>query len=309
MSDEQTIEHLRARALGCIARSDLDGAITLLEQALAIDGDIADLHAWLALVLVDRRLITAARSEANLALGLDPTLSICHQAHAHVLLAEGKRHESRRSYQTAVDLEPDDTHALLSLARVKRMLGEDDSLELERALEIEPDDPEVLTACSESAYHRGNIDEAERYAREALEINPEDADALIAMGWVLLQRGELEDAREHAAMALRANPTDDGGLRLLAAYKARKNPFLGLWFRWAMYMARIGGRGEIVVLLVLFLVYRLLSLIFEDLGMEGARAIAGYVWMGIVLYSWISPEVFQRMLQRELEQIRLDPKY
>jgi tetratricopeptide (TPR) repeat protein len=309
MSDDQDIARLRARAAACMARNDLDGAISMLEQALAIDGDVADLHAWLALVLVDRRLISAARSEANLALALDPTLSICHHAHGHVLLAEGKRHEARRSHQTAVDLEPDDTTTLLALASIKRLLREDDTLELERALELEPDDPEVLTACSQSAYHRGNIDDAERYAREALEVDPEHGEALIAMGWVLLQRGQLEEAREHAAMALRANPTDDAGLRLLAAYKARKNPFLGLWFRWAMYMSRIGDRNEIIVLLVLFLVYRLASLIFEDLDMGLAGTIANYVWMAIVVYSWIGPAVFARMLKRELEKIHLDPEY
>jgi tetratricopeptide (TPR) repeat protein len=309
MSDEQDIARLLERAAACMRRNDLDGAISLLERALAIDADIADLHAWLALVLVDRRLISAARSEADLALALDPTLSICHRAHGHVLLAEGKRHESRRSYQTAVDLEPDDTSTLLALASIKRLLNEDDTLELEQALELEPDDPEVLTACSQSAYHRGNIDDAERYAREALEIDPEHGDALIAMGWVLLHRGQLEDAREHAAMALRADPTDDAGLRLLAAYKARKNPFLGVWFRWAMYMSRIGDRNEIIVLLVLFLVYRLAALIFEDLDMGLAGKIAGIVWIAFVAYSWIGPAVFARMLKRELEKIRLDPEY
>jgi tetratricopeptide (TPR) repeat protein len=303
MSDEQDIERLLARAQACIARNNLAGAISLLERALAIDGDLADIHAWLALVLVDCRLISAARSEADLALALDPTLSISHRAHGHVLLAEGKRHEARRSHQTAVDLDPDDTSTLLALASIKRLLREDDTLELE------PDDAEVLTACSESAYHHGNIDDAERYAREALEVDPEHGDALIAMGWVLLQRGQLDEAREHAAMALRANPDDDAGLRLLAAYKARKNPFLGLWFRWAMYMSRIGDRNEIIVLLVLFLVYRLASLIFEDLEMGLAGIIANVVWIAIVAYSWIGPAVFARMLKRELEKIQLDPEY
>ena len=129
------------------------------------------------------------------------------------------------------------------------------------------------------------------------------------MGWVLLQRGQLDDAREHAAMALRANPADAEALRLLAAYKARQSRFLSLWFRWNMSMSTLGERQKVVVLLVLFIVYRLTTLILEDLGLELAAQIVSYVWLAIVAYSWIGPVLFDRMLRRELEQIRLDPNY
>jgi tetratricopeptide (TPR) repeat protein len=309
MSDDRTIELLRMRAEGCLERNNLRGAIDLLERALAIEADHADLHALLSLCLTDLRFPDAARAEAELALGLDPMEAVAHRAMAQVLLAEGKRREALRSLELAVELEPEFAPSYVALSQIQRMLGQPGEAALVQALELAPDDPSVLAAFSRLEFERAHLDEAERYAREALESNPEHGDALVAMGWVLLRRGQLDDAREHAAMALRADPSDSEALRLLAAYKARRNWFLGLWFRWNMAMSTIGDRKSILVLLVLFLVYRLAAQILTDLDMPDAARIIQYVWLAFVAYTWIGPGVFNVLLRRELDEIRLDPKY
>jgi tetratricopeptide (TPR) repeat protein len=302
MSD-RAIEQLRLRADACLERNDLDGAIE------AIDPDLADLHGLLAICLVDRRLLAAARAEADLALVCDPMDPLAQRANGHVQLAEGKRREALRSFELALELEPDFVHTLIMISRVKRMLGQPGEAELARALELEPESPTVLAEYSSLEFDRGNLDAAYGHARDALEIDPEHGDALLAMGWVLLRRGELDDAREHAVMALRANPSDPDALRLLAAYKARRSWFLGLWFRWNMAMSAIGDRNSIIVMLAMFVIYRVAKLVLEDLELEHVGEIVTWIWLAIVVYTWVGPAVFNQMLKRELEQIRLDPKY
>jgi Tfp pilus assembly protein PilF len=309
MSDERTIELLRSRAEACLDRNDTQGAVDLIEQALAIDADIADLHASLSLCLVDLKLVEVARAEADIAMALDPSEAICHTAMGQVLYAEGKRREALRSLEAAVGLEPEDTFAYVLMAQVKRSLGEDCEDELAAALEIDPEDPSVLAAYAEFEFFRGNLDEAERYAREALEHDAGYTDALLTMGWILLRRGDLEGARAHASIALREDPRDEAALRLLAAYKARKSPVLGLWFRWNLYMSTLSEGKSIVVLLAMYVVYRLLILILGDLDLGDVAQIVTYAWLAFVAYTWFGPVLFDRMLSREVDSIHLDPEY
>ena len=132
---------------------------------------------------------------------------------------------------------------------------------------------------------------------------------MIWMGHVLNQAGEYREAREHAVAALQEDAQDEDALRLLGAVKARKNPFLGLWWRYEVWMASMQDKGQIAVLLIAFVVYRVMTLVLADFGLDGAASIVRYAWLAIVAYTWVSPGIFKRMLEKDLEEVRLRDDY
>lgn len=309
MSDARRIGLLFERAAGRLRRGDLDGAVVLLEQVLAIDPSNANAHAMLAMVLIDMRLVSPARAEAELALSLDPEAALCVRVHARVLYAEGKRRQALVELERAIELDPTDADLRVFQSAIQVSLGQDGEPALREALELEPEDPDVLAACSRFERGRGRIDAAENYAREALEIDPEHSEGLIAMGWVLLSRGQVEDARDHAATCIREDPSSEDALALLAACRARQSLVLGLWFRFNMKVSQLGDRGGIAVLIGAYLLYSVLVLMFADLDWELAGSITNYLWLAIVAYTWIGPVVFRRMLQREVGELQISKDY
>ena len=67
--------------------------------------------------------------------------------------------------------------------------------------------------------------------------------------------------------------------------------------------------GVIGLLLAIYLVYRLAVLLLRDFELGEIAEIISYVWLAIVAYSWVAPMIFNRMLQRELDEIEIDPDY
>lgn len=294
-----------------LARGDLRGALETLRRALAEDPEEAHAHALLALVLLALKRPHAAAHEAGLALGLAPELPLAHSTAASVALAQRRFPDAERHITRLLELEPDSADPLLLQARLLGLRGERARRRevLERAVALAPEDPDALVALGEDALERGDLKEAEARAREVLTLQPESQEALVLMGQVWLRRGRVEEAREHALWVLRQDATDTGALRLLASLKARQNPLLGLWWRYAMFMGELGSTRGMVVLLGAFVAYRFATLAARDLGQPGLASVIQLVWLALVVYSWVGPALFQRMVRQELETVRLDPRF
>jgi hypothetical protein len=91
--------------------------------------------------------------------------------------------------------------------------------------------------------------------------------------------------------------------------KARTSWFLGLWWRWSTWMNVLGDSREIMVLLGLFLLYRVANQLAHDLDRPGLASALNFVWLAFVAYTWVGPGMFRRMLRRELRDVRLDDEY
>jgi tetratricopeptide (TPR) repeat protein len=176
---------------------------------------------------------------------------------------------------------------------------------LEKALELDPENPGVLVAMGDYYLDEGDLDLAERYAREALTIFAQNQDALVLMGYVLLRRGRTEEAREHAIWALRVNPAARGPLRLMASVKARSNPFLGLWWRGSVWMGSLGQSKAIMVLIGAYAAYRVLTIVLRGTIPDPYVNAIQFAWLGIVVYTWVGPGLFRRMLTKELSKVSL----
>lgn len=287
------------------------GALEPLRRILAEDPAVAEAHSVMALALLELKRIHAALHEAGLGVSLAPEDALAHRALGAVLLAHRKLSLASEHLERAIDLEPTDPHARCTLATLRTLQGRRDEAGalLEKALALDPDDPAILAELGMHHLAGGAIDEADRFASEALSLHPEHRDALVLKGHVLLRRGEVEEARQHAVWALRHGADAVGALELLAAVKARESAFLGLWWRYNVWMGELGERRAIYVVLGSFVLYRLLALALTDLGQDWLASGLQLVWLAFCAYTWIGPSRFRKALERELGQVKLGDEF
>lgn len=268
---------------------------------------LAEGHALLALALLSQKRVHAAEYEAREALRLEPDLLTGLQVLASVAMLRSRLKEAEEHTTRLLELAPEEPALWRLLAQLRDLQGrpKDRHEALLHALSLNAADPDTLVDLGEEALERGNVMEAERRAREALALTPEHPDGLVLMGRVLLWQGHLSAAHEHAVWALRQNATNGAALRLLVGIKARRSWWMGLWWRFNTWMEMLGPTRSTLVLLVAYVLSRVATLGAEDLGSpEGARAVQ-WVWLALVVYSWVAPGLFQRMLRKELTEVRL----
>ena len=192
-----------ARALGGIAASDsrlfarhdlpisIDETIAIADRALAIDCNLAEVHAARAITLmVGNRRIEAA-SAFEQALGIDPN---CHEAHyyyAHFCVTGGDFERAAMHYLRATEIQPGDYASPLLLQQVFHSLGR----------------PEEAANYSRLGLKR---------AEEALQLHPENSKPACMGASALAYLGERERAKEWLARAL-AIDHDDNSVRYSAA--------------------------------------------------------------------------------------------
>jgi tetratricopeptide (TPR) repeat protein len=290
-----------------LAHGNTRGAIQALRWALSIDPRWATAHALLALCLHDEKRLYAAEHEAKLALGLDPEAHIAHVAMAVVLIAKRKLDAAEEHLEIARRIDPESPDTYRQRARILQLRGRRDEAiaELERGLSLDPEDVHTHVALGELYLAAGDVARAGAVATEVLRADAENHDALVLRGGVLLRHGRVDDAREHAFWALRQRASSRSALALLVHVKARQSVWLGLWWRCNAWLGALSVSGRIFVLLGGFTAYRVLTIAATQHGWAApARAIEA-AWLCIVVYSWIGPAVFQRMLARELATVRL----
>ena len=309
MSESQQIDVLYELAEAQIERGNTAGAIDALTQLLGQAPDEPRAHALLALALVNQKRLHAAKHEASLALAASPDDPLAHYVLGRVAVLQRRPKDAERHYQDALALDPDATFVLRAMADL-RLLQERraEALKLlEEALASDPNDPSTMADLGDLHRREGRLDEGERLAREALAISPEHQQALVLMGRILLEHGHLEEAREHALWALRQDPTDIQTLHFVAELKARTNPLLGLWWRYSVWMQRLGETRQLLVVLGTWLLYRISTQGANDLGAAGLATAMQVVWIAFVAYTWVGPSWFERAVRKELEPVRLRP--
>jgi len=301
------MRHLWAEASAALSQGNHHRAIESLRRVLSVAPDDSDAHALLALCLLEVRRLSAAETEAALALSGAPLSPLSHVARGEVSSARRNFPKAEESFRAVLELEPDVSSHHRRLGNLFLALGrrEEAEAELRRALELDPGDPENLVALGRHRLETGAVDEAERLARESLTLSPGNQDALVLMGSVLLRRGDVDNAREHALWAVRIDPTDRGALHLLAAVKARASWSLGLWWRYHTWCSEVGSRNAVLVLLGAFILYRFLTQLLVDYDHQQGAQLVSYAWLGVCVYSWVGPGIFQRQLQSELQAVRL----
>jgi len=288
-------------------RGQVLGAIETLAELLGEDPENADAHAMLALALVKRKRLHAARLESSRALELDPDHFFSHVVAGTVASADRRFADAENHLKAAQSLSPENDYVEAELARLYLFWGRvtDAARHGQRALELDPDDADHITLVGEIHLARGQVDLAFQLAQQALEQDPEHVDALVLIGRCELASGRVAPAKEHAVWALQLDPEDPGALALLCAIKARTSLLLGLWWRFQAFVTSGGSTRGVLLLVGMYLVYRTGAILLEARGQAELAAPLSYVWLAFCVYTWVAPTLFAKSLAKEMEQVKL----
>jgi hypothetical protein len=74
-------------------------------------------------------------------------------------------------------------------------------------------------------------------------------------------------------------------------------------------MGGLGDGRSILVLLAVYVIYRVSTIAAGQHGKDDWAGLISMLWIIFVAYTWISPVLFRRSLQKELAEIRLDRSF
>jgi len=146
----------------------------------------------------------AARSLFESAVERHPESAILHDLAARALLAAGKPAEqARRSYEVALQHDPEYESALIGLAKLAVAEGStEEAIALfDRAAEANEDETFAANQAITLILASGKDQEAERRLLDLLERHPRDAQAAHALARIFAGKGNLEEALHYARRA------------------------------------------------------------------------------------------------------------
>jgi DNA-binding winged helix-turn-helix (wHTH) protein/Flp pilus assembly protein TadD len=219
--------YLRGKVkVGSENREDTEAAIKILEEAVAIDPELAGAYAQLArgyntLAFKFSSAETAKQlhEDAEVAilksLALDPNLAEGHFARGLILWTKRKgfpHEQAIKSYQRALELDPNDDETHHQLSMVYSHVGLiDEALEsVARALDLNPNNTMARFRAGLYQAYKGNFESSVA----TLKTIPRDVSPLLvyrAMADALVQLGKLDDADAIVDHYLQEYPADEGG--------------------------------------------------------------------------------------------------
>ena len=176
-----------------IGRGDLDPARFYLGQIADQGGRLDDALRWYDQVAAGEHAMPAKLRAAQ------------------VLLRQGKLDEARERLATARADAPGDTNLLVAEAQLLRDAGRhaEAFAFLAQALEVQPDQPDILYETALAAEKLGYVDVLERHLRRLITLQPDSSLAYNALGYSLADRNlRLEEAAQLIDKALSLSPGD-----------------------------------------------------------------------------------------------------
>jgi serine/threonine protein kinase/Tfp pilus assembly protein PilF len=183
------------------SKANLDGADAASQKALELDPDLADAHASRGFALSLKKQYDAARPEFETAIRLNPKLYEAHYLFARAWLQEGKLEQAVHHFAEASRVRPEDYQAMLLMVGPLRALGrtedakaamEQGVAQVERHLELNPDDTRAYYLGAQALIQIGQRDKALQWARKALGGNDSDSMVLYNVA-CFYSLGDLRD--------------------------------------------------------------------------------------------------------------------
>ena len=206
------LETLFELALAHLATKQFEKAIETSNRILGLDASLARGHLYLGCAQHSlSKLDDSVRSFEN-ALQLEPDYF-----EALVNLGNGYHALSRFSdalecYRRAIELRPDQATTYFNLAGTLRQVKRLDEAKasIERSLQLNRNYSRAYQRLGEILADQGKFDEAISAYQTAIELNPRDSQSHIAYGILLRQRGRLEDTVSiyKAALAIEPNSAE-----------------------------------------------------------------------------------------------------
>jgi len=166
---------LMEQAIAAVGTGEVERALQLAKEALALKDDLADVHVL----------------------------------YGYVLDALGRAEEADTSFQRALALAPGHprAHRFQAMALLRRQQVAEAVRHLQHALAVDPNDDDSYRLMGDALSARGQSGSAERFYRQAIELNPHNAEALNNLARLVAARGELREALGYLEQALQHRPT------------------------------------------------------------------------------------------------------
>lgn len=208
-----------------IGRGDMDPARFYLGQIAEQAGRSDDAVSWYDQVVAGENLTPAklraaqiltrqgkfeeARERLAVARANAPEEARLAVAEAQLLRDSGRHQDAYALITKALELQPDDPDILYEAAMAAEKLGHVDVMErhLRRVIELKPDSPQGYNALGYSFADRNvRLDEAAQLIDKALALTPDDPFILDSKGWVLFRQGKFAAALEALQRAFAKRP-------------------------------------------------------------------------------------------------------
>ena len=229
------------------AQKELDTLITRKKNHKNIlpiihDVQLTDIEHLAPMLLVDKMLLTTADGIEALA---DKLFKIVYNAEAEELekakprkvdkwkrfgeisLKQGDLYQAEAFYQKALEIEPNDPENHSKLGDISKQRGDLDQAEAfyQQALEIRPNAPQNHYKLGEISRQRGDLNQAEAFYRRALEIGPHSSENYSKLGDISQQRGDLNEAEAFYRRALEIEPNTPAVLSGLGDISQQRGDF------------------------------------------------------------------------------------
>jgi tetratricopeptide (TPR) repeat protein len=288
------------RAEVLLQQGRYDRAAPELRQALAADPDNGFLHALLALCLIEMEQYEEATDEARTTIRLAPDVAFGHYLLAKVYLQRNWLDEAHRAIQEALRLNADHAphHGLQAAIWLARRDWKAALDAANQGLALDPEDVQCNNLRALALVQLGRGDEASATLADNLARDPEDALSHANQGWALLHRGERQKALEHFREALRLQPgLEFARAGILEAMKS-KNLLYRLMLRYFLWMSRLSGTAQWMVILGLYFGNRILNgLAAEHPAWRPWILPLTILYLVFALTTWIARPLFNSLLR------------
>lgn len=294
-----------------ISHDQISRAIDLLRELLASEPNNANYHGTLAYCLLQQVRIHAAEYELKIALHLEPNNSFFHIIYARIYFLQNKVRQAFQACDMALQLDPEagDVFEL----KVEILLNTKQFKEAffctNRLAELEPDSLRTKYAYANYYHQTGDNAKAMSFAQAALQQDAQHQASIVLMAHLELIRGRIDEGQELARFAIMLNPNSHDALSLFADVKARKNVFLGLWWRFNTAISKMKPVSQVGTLIFGYIFFNFLGAIAYDFGYYKTSELILYAWLGLVIYSWVGIPLYKRMLAKEIQQFSLKSDY
>ena len=201
---------LTDRAQQFISQGRYDQAVALFQDALRAGENLFEAHLGLGRIALHRENPHQAVEHLQWACETNPESPIASAKLTEALLAAGRDNEAKQAAERASQLNPDDAHVRLSLAKLCLQ-----DRELDRAgqllLEIATQLPEDVYTTTKRLRHLGGHPQARAICERIVEHHPNPG-CYTELGLICQITGEITQARDYLQQARTLAPDDPGVL-------------------------------------------------------------------------------------------------
>lgn len=257
-------------------------------------------HALLAICLGKRERFDEATQEARAAIHADPELGFAHYALGTIFLERSRFDEASTAIEEALRLDPEnpDYHAVVAAVRMEQRRWPDALAAAEAGLAFDAEHVSCNNLRAAALVKLGRREEAGATLESALARNPENAVTHANQGWALLHRHDPKKAMEHFREALRLEPNNDWARAGIVESLKASNPVYGIMLRYFLFMGRMSGRAQWMIILGAFFGMRVLrSLRTANPALAPLITPIATIYVIFALMTWISAPLFNLFLR------------